>query len=69
MKGVRYLKIKELRLAAELTQGQLAEIMGVAQSTVAGWEDGSYPPAKKLPALAKALGVSSINDLYKSESA
>lgn len=65
---MRFLKIKELRLAAGLTQMQLAEKMEVSQSTVVGWEQDSYPPAKKLPALAKALGVT-INDLYKSESA
>ncbi len=62
------MKIKELRLAAGLTQMQLAKMMDVSQSTVVGWEQGSYPPAKKLPALAEALGVT-INDLYKPESA
>lgn len=63
------MKIKELRIAAGLTQMQLAEKMEVSQSTIVGWEQNSfYPPAKKLPVLAKALGVS-INDLYKEESA
>lgn len=63
------MKIKELRLAADLTQTQLAGILGVTQSQVAAWERGAnYPNAQKLPALAKALGVT-INDLYKSESA
>ena len=63
------MKIKELRIAAGLTQAQLAECIGVTQSQVAAWERGAnYPNAQKLPVLAKALGVS-INDLYKEESA
>ena len=63
------MKIKELRIAAGLTQAQLADAMGVTQGMVAAWEQGAnYPRADKLPALAKALGVS-INDLYKEESA
>lgn len=63
------MKIKELRLAANLTQAQLAGMLGVTQSQVAAWErEANYPNAQKLPALAKALGVT-INDLYKSESA
>ena len=63
------MRIKELRRAAGLTQTQLAENVGVTQGMVVAWEQGAnFPRADKLPALAKALGVT-INDLYKSESA
>ena len=63
------MRIKELRRAAGLTQTQLAENVGVTQGMVAAWEQGAnFPRADKLPALAKALGVT-INDLYKFESA
>ena len=36
--------VKALRLAAELTQEDLAERMGVSQSTVAQWESGRRTP-------------------------
>lgn len=63
------MKIAELRKAAGKTQDQLARELGVSRSSVAMWEVGAISPnAQKLPALAKALGVT-INDLYKPESA
>lgn len=61
------MKIKELRKAANMTQVQLADALGVNQSTVAAWESGEkYPRANILPALAAALGCT-VNDLYAAD--
>lgn len=61
------MNIRDLRLAAGLTQSDLAAKVGVAQATVAEWERGVYSPgAQKLPALAKALGCT-IDELYISD--
>ena len=50
------MKVKEMRIAAGLRQVDLAEKMGVTQSTVCGWETGAaMPQAALLPALADAL--------------
>lgn len=63
------MNIKELRKAADLTQCQLAELVGVTQSTVASWEAGEkWPRAQMLPALAAALGCT-VNDLYRTDTA
>lgn len=57
-------RLKELRKKCGLTQVTLASMMGVSQSSLAGWEAGnSYPSAEKLPKLADILGVS-IDQLY-----
>lgn len=56
--------LKSRRLAAGLSQRQLAELMQVTQGAIANWETGAaYPRASQLPALAKALQCS-IDDLY-----
>ncbi|MGW4503632.1 helix-turn-helix domain-containing protein [Streptomyces sp. NPDC004436] len=45
------------RRTAEITQSDVARVVGVAESTVSGWEAGTaVPDQEKLPALAKALG-------------
>lgn len=50
------MKIKQLRKAAKIKQLELAEELGVDNSTVAKWETGAAKPrADKLPALAKLL--------------
>ena len=47
-----------------MTQKQLAGKLGVSLSAVGMWELGlRNPPAKKLPALAAALGCS-IDELF-----
>lgn len=51
------LRIKELREEAGLSQPQLADAMGVAQSAVSSWEAGTYlPRVRQLPLLAGVLG-------------
>ena len=44
------LDVKALRARLKLTQAQLGEAVGVDQSTVSNWENGSPPrgPARKL---------------------
>ena len=56
--------IKRFRREKRMTQKQLAEKLGVSLSAVGMWELGlRNPPAKKLPALAAALGCS-IDELF-----
>jgi len=56
--------MKPLRLAADLSQRQLASAVGVTQGAVAQWEAGvCLPSAPKLPILARVLGCS-IDALY-----
>lgn len=51
------MNIKKAREKVELTQQELANELGVVQSTVAMWEtQNSLPRAGKLPMLAKILG-------------
>jgi transcriptional regulator with XRE-family HTH domain len=52
-------RIAALRKEAHLTQVQLAQTLGVAQSTLNAYELGQRRvPVSALPTLAKALGVS-----------
>ena len=61
------MNIKEAREKAGLTQQDLANELGVGQSTVAMWEtQKSLPRTDKLPALAKILGCK-IDELLKKE--
>lgn len=49
--------IKEIREELEITQAELAEKVGVDQSTVAYWESGRY-----LPSTANLLKLSQVLD-------
>src|SRR5262245_20735494 len=52
-------RIRELRVAAGLSQKALAEAAGVPQSQVSQWESGnSSPLATTVPAICDALGCS-----------
>lgn len=58
------LRVKELRVAAGMTQSSLAAEMGVNQPTVSNWEaEVCLPKARELPRLAKVLGCT-ISELY-----
>ena len=60
-------KIKSLRLAAELTQFDLAEKLNVAQNTVSAWELGkSEPDIGMLKKIAKFFKVS-VGDIVGEE--
>ena len=63
------MKVRELRQAANITQGDLGKILGVDRSTVAYWESGaSMPRAELIPSLADALGCT-IDALFGREPA
>jgi len=52
-------KLAGLRVTSELTQAEVAKILGIAQSTLSLWEKGaSRPPLGSLPVLANLYAVS-----------
>jgi transcriptional regulator with XRE-family HTH domain len=52
-------RLKALRLAARLTQRELAERSGIPLGTLVNWEQGRYRPAlEDAVPLARALGIS-----------
>ncbi len=61
-------RIAQLRKTRDMTQTQLAEVLGVAQQTVQAYEAGARRiPVSTLPLLAKTLGVS-LEVLFGEES-
>jgi len=57
-------RIADLRKKADLSQAQLAELVGVGRGAVWHWENGdSAPTGARLPKVAEALGVS-IDELF-----
>lgn len=51
-------RLKEARKSAGFTQSELAEILGIAKSTLSGYENGSSEPSVAMSAkLIKALGI------------
>ena len=64
MKRIMGEKISKLREARQMTQQNLAQILGVSLSTVFKWEKGTASPnSELLPALARLFEVK-IDDLY-----
>ena len=60
-------RIRELRQKKQLTQEELARLLGVDRSAVARWETGSnLPRAEKLITLAKVFGCS-LDELLTDE--
>ena len=55
-------KLKAARLAAGMTQAQLAKRMGCYQKDISRWENGRPMTAETLKKLATALGCS-MDDL------
>lgn len=55
-------KIAQYRLAAGLTQAQLAEMLGTSQAMVSHWETRALPRKKTLVKMAQVFGCS-IGDL------
>jgi transcriptional regulator with XRE-family HTH domain len=51
-------RVRYWRRKAGLPQWRLAEILGVNQSAISGWEKGRGPSMKSLRALCGALGIS-----------
>ena len=61
--------LKAMRKRANLTQAELASVLGVKQTTFAMWETAaSYPRAELLPVIAKTLNCT-IDELYSGQSA
>lgn len=61
------LKLKAARAAHDMTQGQLAEAVGVTRQTVNAIEKGDYNPSIRLCiAICKALGCH-LDDLFWEE--
>jgi DNA-binding XRE family transcriptional regulator len=57
-------RIKELRARHDLTQAQLAALLGVRQETISFIEQGKYNPSLRLAyRIAQAL-QSSLDELY-----
>ncbi len=57
-------RLRELRTKANLTQGELAERIGVRQHTVSQWETASRSPSiEQLLGIAEALQVAKVGDL------
>ena len=51
-------RLQRLRIARELTQGQLAAHLGVSEPSISAWElDKARPKASRMEALSEALGV------------
>ena len=51
------MRLKEMRIAARLSQKEAAQRIGVVQSAVAHWENqGNHPRLSKLPKIAEAYG-------------
>lgn len=58
------MNIRKLRLAAKLTQQQVADTLQIARSAVAMWETSSrLPPSHLLPKLAALFGCT-IDELF-----
>lgn len=58
------MNIKELRTKANLTQSELAAMLGVTQTCVGKWETaGVSPRASLMPRIAQALNCT-IDELY-----
>lgn len=53
-------RIKESRLAIQLTQGELAKKVGIRQPTLSELERGDSTGSSYLPAIAAALGVNAL---------
>jgi transcriptional regulator with XRE-family HTH domain len=54
--------LRSARMARDLSQAELAGVIGVSERSVRSWEHGSPPPADALLALAEALRVRFVAD-------
>lgn len=59
-------RLKNYRRAKNMTQQELADMLGVSNKTVSRWESGGYPDLGMLVPLARALGVT-VDDLLDGE--
>jgi transcriptional regulator with XRE-family HTH domain len=54
--------LRSARMTRDLSQAELAAVIGVSERSVRSWEHGSPPPADVLLALAEALRVRFVAD-------
>lgn len=59
-------RLKEARLAKGYTQEQLGELIGVAKTTITGYEKNREPSVAKIGEIAEALDVD-VNFLFQDE--
>lgn len=59
-------RLKNYRRAKNMTQQELADMLGISNKTVSRWESGGYPDLGMLVPLARALGVT-VDDLLDGE--
>lgn len=60
--------IESQRKKNNITQSELAQMLGVSQANISQWEKGeALPRADKLPAIARALRCT-IDDLFAEDS-
>ena len=52
-------RLRQLRQKQNLSQEELAELVGVHNNSVSKWENGVIPNMKRIVALAKILGTTS----------
>ena len=60
-------RLRKCRLAAGMTQQQLADKLNLSNKTISKWESGNgSPDISNLPVLAETLGIS-VDELLKGE--
>ncbi|ARK20683.1 transcriptional regulator [Sporosarcina sp. P26b] len=69
MSGVIKNRVRELRARADLTQGELAERVGVTRQTIVALEKGSYTPSLLLAMNIAEVFMLSIEEIFYKEDA
>ena len=62
-------RVRELRARADLTQGELAEQVGVTRQTIVALEKGSYTPSLLLAMNIAEVFELSIEEIFYKEEA
>ncbi len=61
-------RVKELRLQKDISQGKLAELVGVTRQTIISLEKGSYIPSLLLAMRISEVLETTIEQIFKKES-
>lgn len=57
-------RLRELRTARDLTQAQLADLIGVSRQTINYMEKGDYTPSVKLALLLARVLEVAVEDIF-----